>query len=249
MSGFFYNLGRRLGRATIPALRKSKWAWQNLAGEEDEALASERAFGSSLAAELRAGSKPPRNPECKPLVADICRRLHTGVQDKRRLFHAEAIQLDPPNAMALPGGFIFVSESLIDFCGRQSAELAFVIGHEMGHVLRGHAWNRMVSQTASRVASAVTLRAGPLGQWLRQTGLGLLQNAHARDAEAEADILGVRLAVAGGFPAGGAVTLLRRLEQLQSDQAGSLGTYFSSHPPAGERLAALLPICRKLGGT
>lgn len=247
MSGLFYNLGRRLGRATIPAIRKSKWAWQNLAGAEDEALASERAFGSALATELRASSKPPRNPECSRLVADICQKLHAGVQDKRRLFHAEAIQLDPPNAMALPGGFIFVSESLIEFCGRQSAELAFVIGHEMGHVLRGHAWNRMVSQTASRVASAVTLRAGPLGQWLRHTGLGLMQNAHARDAEAEADILGVRLAVAGGFYAGGAITLLRRLERMTPEEAGLLGAYFSSHPPPGERLAALLPICQKLG--
>ncbi|MCP5522589.1 MAG: M48 family metalloprotease [Verrucomicrobiales bacterium] len=249
MSGLFYNLGRRLGRATIPAIRKSRWVMQNLTGDEDETLASERSFGTALATELRGGSKPARDPECNRLVADICRKLHAGAQDKRRRFHAEAIQLDPPNAMALPGGFIFISESLIEFCGRQSAELAFVIGHEMGHVLRGHAWDRMVSQTASRVASAVTLRAGPLGQWLRQSGLGLLQNAHARDAEAEADIVGVRLAVAGGFYAGGAITLLRRLEQLQPDEAGSLGTYFSSHPPPGERLAALLPVCHKLGGS
>lgn len=247
MSGLFYNLGRRLGRATIPAIRKSKWAWQNVAGEEDQALASERTFGSSLATELRASSKPPRDPRSSQFVADICQKLHAGVQDKRRLFHAEAIQLDPPNAMALPGGFIFVSESLIEFCGEQSAELAFVIGHEMGHIVRGHAWDRMVSQTASRVASAVTLRAGPLGHWLRQTGLGMMQNAHSRDAEAEADILGVRLAVAGRFHAGGAITLLRRLEQLQPEEVEGLGAYFSSHPPAKERIAALLPLCQKLG--
>jgi predicted Zn-dependent protease len=77
--------------------------------------------------------------------------------------------------------------------------------------------------------------------------MGLLQNAHARDAEAEADILGVRLAVAGGFYPGGAITLLRRLEQMQPEQADSLGTYFASHPPPGERIAALLPLCQKLG--
>ena len=246
MGGLFYNLGRRLGRATIPAIRKSKWAWQNLAGDEDQTLAAERSFGSALVAELRSSLPPTRNPALNRQVAEICQNVQRGVKDKRRVFHAEVVQLDPPNAMALPGGFIFLSESLVEFCGRQSAELAFILGHEMAHILRGHAWNRMVKQTASKVASAVSLRAGPLGQWVRQSGLGLLQNAHAREEEREADTLGLRLAVAGGYVPGGAITLLRRLEQTGEGDEG-LGVYFASHPPPVERLAVLLPLARQLG--
>jgi predicted Zn-dependent protease len=245
MGGLFYNLGRRLGRATIPAIRKSRWAWQNLAGDEDQTLAAERSFGSALVAELRASLPPTRDAALNRQIAEICQNLRRGVTDKRRAFHAEVVQLDPPNAMALPGGFIFLSESLTEFCGRQSAEIAFIIGHEMAHILRGHAWSRMVKQTASQVASAASLRAGPLGQWLRRSGLGLLQNAHAREEEQEADALGLRLAVAGGYVPGGAVTLLRRLEKTDADAAAG-GVYFSSHPPPSDRLNALLPLARKL---
>lgn len=247
MGGLFYNLGRRLGRATVPTIRKSKWAWQHLTGNEEEVISAERSFGSALAVEMRATAPPARDPTVRSQVAEICTNLHRGVTDKRRTFQAEAVQLDPPNAMALPGGFIFVSESLVEFCGRQSSELAFVIGHEMAHILRGHAWDRMMNQAATRVASAVTLRAGPLGQWLRQTGLGMMQSAFARDAEVEADVLGLRLAAAGGYFPGGAVTLLRRLEK-RGEEVDGLGAYFASHPPASERLAALVPVARKLQG-
>ncbi len=246
MSGLFYNLGRRLGRAAIPTLRKSKWAWQSLTGTEDEVLQAETAFGCSLATELRAVTVPSRHSESNRQLTEIAQRLQRAVNDKRRAFRVEAIQMDAANAMALPGGFIFVTEPLIEFCGRQSDELAFIIGHEMAHVIRRHAWDRLVNQTATRVASAVALRAGPLGHWLRQTGLGLLQNAHSRDAEAEADLLGLRLAAQAGFHPGGAVTLFRRLDKLQPDLAASLGVYFSSHPPAAQRLDALLPLCQKL---
>lgn len=245
MNGWFYNLGRRLGRAAVPAIRKSKWVWQKAAGDEQQALAAEHAFGAALAVEVRAQTPPARDPETNRLVSEIGRNLARAVKEKGRHFLVEVCWMEQPNAFALPGGFIFVSETLVEFCERQSAELAFVIGHEMAHILRGHAWDRMLAQAASQVASAVALRRGPLGQWLKETGFDLLLKAHSRDGEAEADVLGVRLAASAGYYPGGAVTLLRRLEK-RGDSPEALGRYFATHPPAGERLAALLPVCRQL---
>jgi len=244
MSGFFYNLGRKIGRAAVPAMRKTKWIYDGLAGDEEEALRAETALGRSLAAEVRAVSQPVNDPAIAELIGGLCQRLTKSVDDSRRSFHCEVIEGDHPNAMALPGGFIFLSQSLLDLCERKPDELAFVIGHEMAHVIRRHAWDRMLNQAMLRAASIATARAGVLGGWLRKNGLGLLRNAHERDCEQEADKLGLRLAIAARFAPGGAIAVLRRIERLGNDP-GVLGQYFASHPPASERIARLEPMTRR----
>lgn len=227
----------------MPVIRKTKWIYDGLAGDEEQALRAEKAMGSALAAELRAVTQPANDPAVTTLVGELCQRLSACVRDKRRTFHCEVIHGDSPNAMALPGGFIFVSHSLVDLCEHRPDEMAFVIGHEMAHIIRRHAWERMVNETMLRAASVVTARAGVLGGWLRQNGLGLLQNAHARNSELEADELGFRLAIAARFAPDGAIALLRRIECLGADP-GVLGQYFASHPPASERIARLEPLTR-----
>jgi beta-barrel assembly-enhancing protease len=246
MSGLFYNLGRQLGRAAVPVIRKSKWIYDGLTGNEDEALRAEAGLGKTLAAELRAVTRPVSDPEVARLVGDLCRRLSACVHDKRRTFHCEVIRDDQPNAMALPGGYVFVSHSLVELCERSPDELAFVIGHEMGHIVLRHAWDRMLNQAVFRVASIVTARAGVMGDWLRRNGLEVLQSAHARGCELEADEFGLRLATAARFAPGGALTLLQRVERLGTEP-GVLGRYFASHPPAADRIARLEPMARQLG--
>ncbi|MBI5685922.1 MAG: M48 family metallopeptidase [Verrucomicrobia bacterium] len=249
MSGFFYNLGRHVGRAAVPTIRKSKWIWDGLTGTEDEALRAEAAFGSALAVELRAVTGRVDDPQMAALLNDLCRRLAACVRDKRRVFRCEAIRDDSPNAMALPGGFVFVSHSLVDLCERRPEELAFVIGHEMAHIIREHAWNRMMKEVASsvlsRAVSVLAARAGPLAGWLREKGMALLQSAHSQDHEQEADELGLHLVAAAGLAPGGAIALLQRIERLDPKRM-ELGRYFASHPPAAERIARLMPLCRRL---
>jgi len=241
LSDFFYNLGRKLGREAVPAIRKSKWIWDSLTGTEEEALRAEIAAGSALATELRS----IRTTVSDPSVEESCRQLSACVRSKGRSFRCEVIRDGVPNAIALPGGFLFLSDSLVELCDRQPDELAFVIGHEMGHVIRGHAWDRMLNEAALRVASTVTARAGALGAWVRQHGIELLRSAHSQDAENVADELGVRLAAAAGYRAEGAIALLQRIERF-SQQAVQVGHYFASHPPASERIARLQPLVRQL---
>lgn len=245
MSGFFYNLGRQLGHKAVPAIRKSKWIWDGLAGTEEEALRAEHALGADMAAELRATLQPVPDAQAALQATEICRRLGACVRDKRRTFSCHVFRDRFPNAMALPGGFIFLSDSLLDICGHGYDELAFVIGHEMAHVIRGHAWDRMLNEAVLRAASAATARVGRLGAWLQQQGLTLLRSAHSRDQEFEADELGVRLAAAARFTPQGAIATLRRIHGFGPDALG-LGQYLSSHPPAAERIAHLQPVLREL---
>jgi beta-barrel assembly-enhancing protease len=245
VSGFFYNLGRALGRKAVPAMRKSKFIWDGVTGTEDEALRAEVSLGKDMAAELRATVELVVDPQTVLLASDICRRLGACVRDKRRTFQCELFRDGFPNALALPGGFLFLSDSLIGLCKHRPEELAFVIGHEMAHVILGHAWNRMFNETALRVASFATSRVGQLGGWLRQQGMVLLRTAHARNEELEADELGLRLAAAAGFSPAGTVTLLQRLELLGRNPV-ELGQYLVSHPAPSERMAHLQSLVRQL---
>jgi predicted Zn-dependent protease len=245
MSGLFYNLGRQLGRRAVPAIRRSGWIWKSLTGTEEEARRAERSLGEVLLVEVRAATEPANDPEGSALVADLCRRLQERLRAPHHAFRCDLIRTAEPNAMALPGGFLFLSTSLVNLCERRPEELAFVIGHEMAHVVRGHAWDRTIQQTGMKALSAVAWRAGPLGTWLRGRGMELLLSAHSREGELDADDLGLRLTVAAGLGTTGALSLLRRLEQLGRDEA-ALGQYFASHPPAAERIARLTALSRKL---
>ena len=248
MSGFFYDLGRQVGRKAVPAIRKSKWIWDGLTGDEEESLRAETALGKSLAAELLRATAPSNDTAGAALTHEVCLRLSSCVKNKGRNFHCEVIHDNTANAMSLPGGFIFLSDSLLSLCERQPDELAFLIGHEMGHVIRGHAWKRMVRESLLRAASSVTVQSGALGAWVRQQGIALLRSAHSRDAETEADELGCRLAAAAGFAPEGALLLLQRVERL-GQATVQPGAYLASHPPAAERIAQLQPLCQQLRST
>jgi beta-barrel assembly-enhancing protease len=235
---FFYNLGRRLGYAAVPGIRRARWIWSSLTASDEEALRAENALGAALATELRATAGPVDQPHALPLLRALALRLAAHCPSHRRTFQLELIQTNPANAIALPGGFIFLSLSLVDLCGRDPDELAFVIAHEMSHVILGHAWNRLLNETALKAAALVAGRAGPLGGWVRHRGLQVLQSAHARQGEFEADAYGLRLVGQAGFEPAGAFRLLQRLSPFDPDPS-TLGPYLASHPPAAERLTRL----------
>jgi predicted Zn-dependent protease len=239
MSGFFEDLGRKLGRAAVPAYRKTKWVWDGMTGTEEEALQAERELGSTMAAELHIVTEIVDDPQTLEWLRGICARLQESVDQPGFQYHCELIRSDQPTAIGLPGGYLFVSRSLIDFCEGSPHEVAFVVAHETGHVVRRHTWDRMIQQSALRAATFVTHRAGVLAGWLRQQGLPMLRSAHSQDCEFDADQDGLGLVRAAGYDPNGAITFLKRIEQAGPDPE-VLGEYLASHPPPQERIERLM---------
>jgi predicted Zn-dependent protease len=238
MSSFFEGLGRKLGRAAVPAYRKSKWVWDNMTGTDEEAIQAEQELGKMLATELRLATEIIDEPGLLDGIREICRRLCESIDQPEFQYHCELMQSDHPSAIALPGGYLFVSRSLVEFCENSPDELAFVIAHETAHVIRRHTWDRMVQQSALRAASLVARQAGVLSAWLQQQGLPMLRSAHSKDYEFEADQDGIGLARSAGYDPNGAISFLKRIEELGTDPE-VLGEYLASHPPANERMAML----------
>jgi predicted Zn-dependent protease len=236
LGGLFYHLGRKMG----PKIRKAQWMWTSLAGTEAEAIRLERGVGLDLAEEARQQLPLDEDPRTRQALDEVGRRLVARVANRQRSFHFDAFAAGEPNAFALPGGFIFVSRSLLELCRWDPSEMAFILGHEMGHVIRGHAIERIVANTAVTVASRAAPVRGALGGWLKTVGVQYLQTAYSRDHELEADRLGLRLARAAGYEPQGALRLLARLADLRkSAESSSLGEYFSTHPTPEIRIQSL----------
>jgi predicted Zn-dependent protease len=236
MSGFFSGWGERAGKS----LRKGNWALQSLTGTDAQALAAEEAAGRDLAAELAAsrvlsGSEPENR-----WLTTIAAALASCLKEKRRTFRVGLLLEGEPNAMALPGGFVFVERSLLDLCEWDRDQTAFVLAHEFGHVVRGHALSRWLSGPGlARAASAIPI-GGPAGMALRHIGTTFLTTAYAREQEFEADEFGHRLARAAGFDATAGARMLGRLRDRHANEPDHrLGDYFASHPPMNERIARL----------
>jgi predicted Zn-dependent protease len=235
----FYHLGRLAG---VQA-RKAKWFWESVAGSEADAIAAERLVGRDMAA--AALDETPRDPDAgaQALLDEVGGRLAAVVRNRLHRFQTTCVTADRPTAFALPGGFIFVARSLVQLCERDRHEVAFIVAHEMAHVIRRHAINRVLEQKAVSAAMLMTPARGALAGWVRQVGSRWLERAHSREDEYEADELGLRLARAAGFEPAGAIRALQRLGELpRSKDPLGLGAYVSTHPPIEERVARLRRI-------
>ena len=231
MAGFFYQLGRLAG----PKLRKANWFFRSLTGSEAEAIAAEYQAGRYLAQAIAQEMEVDSDPCVAQLLQEVGTRLASRVKNRHRKFAFRSLQSSEANAFALPGGFISVTRPLVELCERNPDEMAFILGHEMAHVIRKHAMDRMMTNSVLDAA----IRAVPIGGLMRSQLGGilrqLLEQRYSQDQELDADQLGVRLACAAGFRADAAVRLLDRLKRRSGESPG-IGEYFSTHPPFDLRI-------------
>lgn len=171
--------------------------------------------------------------------------------------------LDSPviNAFALPGGFVYVTRGLLAHIENE-AQLAVVIGHEIGHVTARHTARRY---TSAQLAGLGLGLGGILFEDARpylgavETGLSLLFLKYSRDDENQADELGVRYATRGGYMASEGSKFFHTLKRLSDQQqGGALPTWASTHPDPVDREQHVLNVAAEnaalfpgvvLGGT
>jgi beta-barrel assembly-enhancing protease len=224
-------LGTWLGGQSRKPVRQAKWIWSSFAGTEEEVIRAEREYGKDCA-DAFATQFPGAVPhEDQAFVENIGAKLVDAVKDPLRKFNFTVITSAQANAFALPGGFLFITGSLLDICERDRNAIAFFLGHEVAHVLRGHARDRMTTEVLLSVISSRLSKAGPM---LRQVAA----KGYSRIQELEADREAVRIAGAAGFDRSASISALKRLASVAPDPKG-LAEYFSSHPPFAERIREL----------
>ncbi|MEO8726748.1 MAG: M48 family metallopeptidase [Acidobacteriaceae bacterium] len=182
-----------------------------------------------------------------PVITEYINRLGQQLvrnSDAKVPFTIKVIDSDEVNAFALPGGFFYVNTGLI-LATDDEAELAGVMAHEIAHVAARHATrNETKSQVWNLASIPLIFVAGPAGMAARD-----LVNVAApmsflkfnRDAEREADLLGIEYAYKSGYDPRAMVDLFERLDSYTSKRnkkkPNLLAQAFASHPMNGDRIA------------
>ena len=144
------------------------------------------------------------------------------------------------NAFAAPGGYILVTKGLYRML-RDESELAGVLAHEIGHVMKQHHLKLLQQQQLLEAGSKIlkdTLGDNEYAQKLIGTGAELFARALDKRAEFEADRIAVVLAARAGYDPFGLPVVLQDIGQVAKDD-GTVALLFKTHPPPQERLEEL----------
>jgi beta-barrel assembly-enhancing protease len=158
------------------------------------------------------------------------------------LYKFHVIQSREINGFSLPGGHIYVTTALLRLANEN--ELASVLAHEVGHIVARHSLKTLkASQEYDDIAKQLGELTGVAGDVARDLGVALgrmigagFLTVHSRDEEREADFLGVRTMPRAGFDPQGMITMFQKLERIEETDSNLLGSLFSDHPDAGERI-------------
>lgn len=190
--------------------------------------------------------------------------VQSGLGNARDSFNVALLNSSVNNAFAIPGGYIYTTRQLVALMNNE-AELAGVLGHEVGHVAARHSQRRQAAAqrnsilgAAGAILSGILLGNSGLGQQVGQTlmqGSQLLTLKFSRSQETEADDLGIRYLKQAGYDPHAMATVLQSLAaqnaldaRLQGNNNATIPEWASTHPDPASRVAHANQMAQGLTG-
>ncbi len=201
-------------------------------------LRKEQALGHQLAEQVETQSRLISDP----VVTEYVNRIGQMIvrhSDAKVPFTIKVIDDDEINAFALPGGYFYVDSGLILAADTES-ELAGVMAHEVAHVAARHATRNATRAQIFNLASIpLVFVGGPIGYVVREVAglavpMGFLK--FSRDAEREADLLGLQYDYAAGYDPQAFVQFFEKLKAGEKQHRGMVAKAFATHPMTGDRI-------------
>jgi len=191
-------------------------------------------------------------------VAGIATRVARATNAPEAQYRVTVLDSPIVNAFALPGGYVYVTRGLMALANDE-AELAGVIGHEMGHVVARHSAQRQTAAMGTTLLGAVL--GAVIGNQAASQAIGLggqgLLAGYSRDQEFESDMLGFRYLAAAGYDPFGVADFLKtmgaqaaleaRLRNVPHD--ATRNDWLASHPATAARVEAAISHARDGGAT
>jgi predicted Zn-dependent protease len=198
-------------------------------------------IGKQSDAEIRQQMGLYNDPALQAYVRSVGEKLAASSHRPNLPWSFAVVDEPAVNAFAVPGGFIYLTRGILPFL-RDEAELAAVLGHEIGHVDARHsaeAYSRQLGAGLGLAIAGVLAPSTQPFQGLAGSGLGVLFLKYGREAELESDRLGVGYAASQGWDPRGVPGLLSTLARLDAANGSSRGVpnWALTHPPAADRVA------------
>jgi predicted Zn-dependent protease len=206
----------------------------------------EAQLGRQAASQVAEEMGLVESPALTAYVDELGQRLARHSPRRDVVYRFAVVDMEEPNAFALPGGYIYVSRGLLAIADSE-AELANVIGHEIGHVAARHSAQRETRALGVGVLAAIgTIAAGAVGgegaaqgasQIAQVAGAGLIAS-YGRDQERQADEVGQELAAQAGWDPAAMASFLRTLGRDAELRSGEprRPSFLDSHPMTDERV-------------
>src|SRR5688500_18150859 len=218
--------------ATNPATGKKEFSLMSEAQEIE--------LGRSMDGEVRKQMGVYADAELQKYVEGIGMRLARASQRPTLPWHFAVVDEPAVNAFALPGGYIYVTRGILPFLDTE-ADLAGVLGHEIGHVTARHSAQQYTKATSAGLGVqllSIFVPEAQSFQGLTETALGVLFLKYGREDELQADRLGVDYTAKTGWNPAGVGGMLRTLARLD-EAAGSrrgVPNWLSTHPAPADRV-------------
>ncbi|HYD25991.1 MAG TPA: M48 family metalloprotease [Croceibacterium sp.] len=181
--------------------------------------------------------------------------VQSGLANSQSAFTVTLLNSSVDNAFAVPGGYVYVTRQLVGLMNNE-AELAGVLGHEVGHVAARHSKSRQKAAQRNSVLGAIgsilsgvllgNSGLGQLGQQLASAAPQLLTAKYSRKQETEADNLGIQYLRGAGYDPHAMATVLQSLAsqnaldaQIQGRDA-TIPQWASTHPDPASRVRSAL---------
>lgn len=156
------------------------------------------------------------------------------------------------NAFAVPGGTVLITAGMLSLVANE-AELACVMGHEVGHIVRKHHLDLMKKASLIQAGSSLAQlkvkdnEKGEARKYALAEGAELFTRGLDRGAERDADADGVLYAARAGYDPSACLNFMQRLASLKTE-AGALEALYKTHPQASERVADVEGALARLDG-
>jgi predicted Zn-dependent protease len=159
------------------------------------------------------------------------------------------------NAVALPGGRIYLNDGLIKLIEGDPNQLAAVIGHEMGHVVKEHTARQLRTEGLLQKASTLILEnAGGEGEGdqsqiikalAARMGKQITQMQLSQSAEYQSDSLGIQFMSAANYNPAAFLDVLSKLDRISVQRNSILSGVFSTHPPTDKRIQEIQKLLKQ----
>lgn len=173
-------------------------------------------------------------------VNDIGQKLVSTLSDKEfNKYFFKVVDSSEINAFALPGGYIYVTRGILATINSE-AELAGILGHEIGHVTQHHGAKQIVRAIGAQILSIGAAIANPknAGEWLVVSGqmFNQINLGYGRDAELESDAHGLLSAHQAGYDPRSMVDFLKGLRHHEMMSGQAYHSFQATHPDTKERI-------------
>lgn len=226
------------------ALSMAACAVNPVTGTRELALISEAqeiAMGRSAADEVRQTVGMVADPHLQRYVNRIGLALARDSERPSLPWSFGVVDDPTPNAFALPGGFIFLTRGMMNLMASE-AELASVLGHEIGHVTARHSVSQISQQQLAQlglgVGGLLFPQVQPFGRAIG-AGLQLLFLKHGRDDERQADQLGFLYLLRHDYRVDEMANVFESLQGRCDDSGTGIPGWLTTHPSEAERIETI----------